>query len=289
MADGSNKSARGILTVIGVVVFFVIVFNVFKGNPGHNSSSSGSGSNTTDQEDNSGVYKLKFSDTFNRAVASQDDLGVSIVIALDCSGSMADKLAASSESTPKYKIAAESLSEVVAFLENFYKTKIRGQGIALKLGLLRFNSEVKVLYKLSEMDDKHFSEIKAITAQPELFSPDGKTAIGETLKVGTEMLAQSGTIFKSLIIITDGENTYGEQPDTVLQAIVDSRNNKSTKDFPVFTNSILVSFVGFDVESDTFSNLKGIGSRVMSAANKTALDDSLKNLFLADITKLEAK
>jgi hypothetical protein len=43
------------------------------------------------------------------------------------------------------------------------------------------------------------------------------------------------------------------------------------------------------MESDAFQSLGSIGSRVMSAANKTTLNESLKNLFLADITKLEAK
>ena len=103
------------------------------------------------------------------------------------------------------------------------------------------------------------------------------------------MLAQSGTIFKSLIVITDGENTEGVDPETVLKAIVENRNNKTTPDFPVETSMILTSFVGFDIDSKVFGNLHEIGARVMSAGNKEELDASLKNIFVADITRLEAK
>jgi Mg-chelatase subunit ChlD len=145
-----------------------------------------------------------------------------------------------------------------------------------------------VLFGLIEMDETYFGDLKRIASRPDVFAPAGKTAIGDTLLAGAEILAQSGTIFKSLIIITDGENTSGENPANVLQAVVDNRNNKSTKDFPVLTSDILVSFVGFDIESDAFASLGKIGSRVTSAASKTALNESLKNLFLADITKLEA-
>ena len=141
------------------------------------------------------------------------------------------------------------------------------------------------------MDADVFPELLNITSSPDNFYPSGNTAIGETLEIGTEMLAQSGTIFKSLIVISDGENTSGVSPITVMDAIVKNKNNKTTTDFPVSTSSILVSFVGFDIDTDNneFSKLHDIGARVMSAGNKIELNETLKNVFLADITKLESK
>ena len=74
-----------------------------------------------------------------------------------------------------------------------------------------------------------------------------------------------------------------------LKPIGGNLNNKSTKDFPVTTSSVLVSFVGFDIASSTFDELHKQGARVMSADNKEELNQSMKNIFLADITKLESK
>jgi len=234
-------------------------------------------------------YRLQFPDTFNRSLASQDELGISILIALDCSGSMADKLSRSADDTPKYKQALASLSDVAAFFADFYRTNIKNQGIRFKLGLLTFAGKIKVLYPLTDMNEAAFAGLKQVTSDSSLFTPGGRTAIGLTLETGSTILAQSGTIFKSLIIISDGENTEGVEPGEVLTAIVNNRNNKSTKDFPVLTSSILVSFIGFDLEEKVFSSLNTIGSRVMSAYDQEALKTNLKNLFLADIKKLEAE
>jgi hypothetical protein len=288
MAQTSGKpKSSGIVALVIVIIFVIVIINVMmEEKPQGGTSSSVSSTDPAEEYTGDG---LVFSDSFNRALASQDELGVSIVIALDCSGSMGDSLSNSTDKTPKYKLASESLTEVLDFLDEFYRTKIKGQGIELKFGLLRFTDKVKVLYDITVMDEVRFREVRGITSRADVFSPGGKTAIGKTLEVGTEMLAQSGTIFKSLIVITDGENTIGVEPEPVLRAIVENRNNKSTRDFPVLTSSVLVSFVGFDMESDAFQSLGSIGSRVMSAANKTTLNESLKNLFLADITKLEAK
>jgi hypothetical protein len=285
---GSGKGSwfSGTLVIAIGIIVLIFALNICEKKP-----SSSSSTNTAGEEESTdpSKYTLAFSDTFNRGLASQDDLGLSIMIAVDCSGSMADKLSSSSDSTPKYKLASESLTEVIGFLEDFYVTKIKGQGVKLRMGLLRFNENVQVLFNLTDMNEGYFNEIKAIASKPDEFRPSGKTAIGETIHQGVELLSQAGTIFKSLIIITDGENTEGVEPEPVLSAVVENRNNKNTKDFPVITSSVLVSFIGFDMEASAFGGLQTIGSRVMSASNKIALNDSLKNLFLADITKLEAK
>jgi len=108
------------------------------------------------------------------------------------------------------------------------------------------------------------------------------------LEEGVKMLSQSGTILRSLIIVTDGENTEGVEPPQVLSAIYANKNDKSTQDFPVSTNSTLISFIGFDVDSGYFDSFKSYGARVTSASNQAQLAASLSTLLEADITKLEA-
>jgi von Willebrand factor type A domain len=282
----SDKNKTRITTAFWIILAAVIFIGVkFCGKI---SSGSNFSKSSTDKYVN-GKYELVFSDKFNKSLASEDDLGLSIFIAIDCSGSMDDLPKSGDEVKRKYQIASESLTEIISFLYNFYKNTSQKENLKLKVGLAKFSSTVDILFDLSELNEANFEKLKSITSDKNNFQPSGNTAIGETLKVCSEQLEQSGTIFKSLIVITDGENTTGVSPDTVLDAIVNNRNNKSTKDFPVLTSNILVSFIGFDVNAETFSTMHQNGARIMSASNKIELNESLKNLFLADITKLESK
>jgi hypothetical protein len=290
----SRNSFKKYLPVI-IIGGVLLLINFILGE--NKSSKSGSTPNTTQAKESSSEasvwqeplrYQLVFGDNFNKSLASQDELGLSIIIAVDCSGSMSEAPKSDPTGKVKYHIASESLTEIITFLTDFYEKQIKQENTILKLGLLTFNSQPRILYNLQAVTAKSLSELKAITSKPENFEPNDKTALGDTLKMGTEILAQSGTIFKSLILITDGLNTTGDEPTDVLSAIIENRNNKNTRDFPVITNSILVSFIGFDIDSDEFSNLADLGARVTSAANRLELNESLKRLFLADITRLEA-
>lgn len=276
-----EKFLKMVIPAIIFLVFFTIVINVFNGK-----ASSGGGKVTYTKE---GKYVLNFSENFKKGLATEDNLGLSILLVADCSGSMYDPPKDRSSVDPKYIVASQSLSEIVSFLEDFYNKSLKDEGILLKLGVLKFDDKVETLFELSEMNRDNFKSLKDLASNPANFTPDGATAIGKALEKGAEILSQSQTIFKSLIVITDGENSSGVDPEKVLSAIVEDRNNKSTEDFPIFTNSILVSFVGFDIESYVFNDLEKIGSRVTSASNKIELIDSLKKIFLADITKLESK
>jgi hypothetical protein len=234
-------------------------------------------------------YILNFSDDFKVGLNTEDNLGISIIVAIDCSGSMDDYPANSARENKKYIIASKSLTDIINFLENFYMTKVKKEGYILKLGLIKFSSDTEVLFNLTEMDKTAFENLKRITSDTNNFLPTYKTAIGKTLEKGAEILAQSGTIFKSLIVITDGQNTIGVSPEDSMTAIVNNLNNKSTVDFPVITDNILVSFIGFDIDSDHFVSLKNLGARVTSADDEIQLKEALKNIFIADITKLEGK
>lgn len=277
-ANTTKKNKMNFTTGLIIFVSFIILINLCDGKK----------KNTKAEAKKSSEYALTFSDDFKKGLASQDDLGLSIVIAIDCSGSMKEYPKANQDQ-PKYIAASQSLNEIVQFLNSFYKKNVKKDNTILKIGLVKFSDTVKVLFPLTNMNDETFQELERITSDNNNFLPDSKTAIGKTLERGTEMLMQSGTIFKSLIVVTDGENTEGEEPETVFKAIVNNNNNKTSKDFPVTTSSVLTSFIGFDIDSSTFSTLHELGARVTSAANKEELNASLKNIFLADITKLEAK
>jgi Mg-chelatase subunit ChlD len=233
-------------------------------------------------------HYLRFSDTFKKGMAMQDDLGISILLAVDCSGSMDEEPRYSTSGDKKYMVASQALTDIMDFLEKFYIESAQKQNLALRIGIVRFSGDVEVLSPIETMNRATFTRMRSITSNVNNFYPQDMTAIGKSLEVGAEMLAQSGTIFKSLIVITDGENTEGIEPHLVLEAIVSNRNNMTSDDFPVLTDSILVSFVGFDIESYVFNALGENGARITTAQDEIQLQNALKNLFIADITKLEA-
>jgi Mg-chelatase subunit ChlD len=230
-------------------------------------------------------YVLDFQKDFNPGANAVDDLGLSVVIAVDVSGSMQDSPAGGGE--PKYVQAAKALSDIVTFLDGLSKNKAM-EGIKLKVGLISFYDKVETLYPLTEMDSAAFQRLKTALGDPSILKPGGKTAIGKTLEAGAEILASSGTVMKSLIVVSDGENTAGTEPEEVLRAINENRNSASTIDYPVYTRGTLVSFVGFDVDSGIYGPLAGEGARVQAAADQAQLKKALEDILVADISKLEA-
>jgi len=229
-------------------------------------------------------YRLEFSPDFKPLLASRDDLGISVVIAVDVSGSMADPPASGGK--PKYLQAASALGRVVDTLERIAASAPEGQ--AIKVGLLKFNKDVSPLLPLTLLDRQGIARLRGILASPVALSPGGSTAIGDALGRAAEWLSQSGTILRSAIVITDGENVEGADPSWVLSAIYGNRNSASTPDYPVATNSILVSFIGFDIDAGRFAPLAAYGARVTSAEDQAELVRVLGRLLEADITRLEA-
>ncbi len=287
MEEKKKGCACAFPVILGVIVITVVLINIFSTSK-KSSSSVRPGVTQTQATKTFEGYYLRFNDEFKPGLTSIDDLGLSIVIAVDCSGSMKE-YPKSSGNKEKYIVASESLSDIVTFLQNVYETSWKKEKIKLKLGIIKFSNRVDTVFELTEMNTDAFHKLRAITNDPQNFYPNGSTAIGRTLEEGTEILVQSGTIFKSLIVISDGENTSGTEPEDVMDAIVNNKNNKTTDDFPISTQTVLVSFIGFDMEASVFDRLHEQGARVMTAGNKEELNKSMTDIFLADINKLEAK
>ena len=91
-----------------------------------------------------------------------------------------------------------------------------------------------------------------------------------------------------MVVISDGENTEAPEPQDVLRAINENRNNMSYVDYPIMTRGILTSFIGFDIDPELFSPLAEEGARVISAADGKELVQVLRQVLVADITMLEA-
>ncbi len=226
-------------------------------------------------------YELSFGDDFKAGMNYVDDLGISIVIAMDVSGSMSNRPQTGGE--VKYLQAANALRTVADYLASL---SVSMPDIRVNVAILSFSSGVKTVLPLTVLDKEGIARMRT-ACDARNFEPKGTTAIGKALERGSEILAQSGTIFNSLIVVTDGENTNPPKPEEVMKAIYANRNNKSTEDNPIRTSTQLVSIVTFDVKSPEFDRLHDMGARIISASDRKELESGLKGLLEADITKLE--
>lgn len=230
------------------------------------------------------TYVLDLGDDLGSLTANRDDLGLSLVLVVDVSGSMDDPPLSGGEK--KYLQATRALGSVMSALRRLVARE--DQAMVIKLGLIRFSSTVETVMPLQEITRSNIDQISSFMNNPKNWVPRGSTAIGDALVEGTRMLARSGTIMRSLVLITDGESNTGTDPEYVLDALYNNRNNLSTPEYTVFTRDYLVRVIGFDIDSEVFRAYESYGVRLASAADEKQLTEVLRGLIEADITKLEA-
>ncbi len=226
-------------------------------------------------------YILNYSEDFDKARNAVDDFGVSFVIAVDVSGSMSSRSETNRDA--KYIQAANSLKSIALFIKEL---KEDNPDILINVGVLSFSSTVQTVMPFTKMNDEGIDRFVDISV-PRNFSPEGSTAIGKAIESASEILAQSGTILNSIIVITDGENNVKPEPELVIDALYKNRNNISTESFRVLTSTQLISLISFDIDGGLFSKYIQQGVKVLSANDQKELEDTLKDLLVADISKLE--
>jgi Mg-chelatase subunit ChlD len=228
-------------------------------------------------------YILQFHNDFRSGMNAVDESGISVAIAMDVSGSMGDAPQAGGE--PKYIQATKALRTVAGYLEDM-ASKLKDMKI--RVCILRFNNQVDLVLPLTTLDADGIAKLNA-AINPRNFSPNGGTAIGRAMEIESEILAESGTVFNSLMVVTDGENNVNPDPEDVMKAIYSNRNNMTTEDFQVMTSTQMSSFIGFDVRSRQFERFKELGARVASANSQAEIEQGLKSFLEADIKNLESK
>lgn len=226
-------------------------------------------------------YILNYSSNFDKVRNAVDDFGVSFVIAVDVSGSMSSSSRANRNS--KYIQAANSLRSIAVFIKEL---KEENPDILINVGVLSFDNTVKTVMPFTEMNAEGIDQFVAVS-NPQNFRPDGSTAIGRAIEASSEILAQSGTILNSMIVITDGENNVNPEPGLVIDALYKNRNNISTESFRILTSTQLISLISFDIDSSLFREYEKQGITVFSANDQEELEATLKDLLIADISKLE--
>lgn len=210
-------------------------------------------------------------------VSAAEEDGVAVAIVYDSSGSMNEPVADSTgKPAPKHVIAERALGAVIQRLQAFaLGSTAAGAPRRMKVGLYCFRDEgVKELVPFGPFDP---AKTGAFTRG--LPKPNGSTPLGKTLETAGQAVLKSGLSRKHVLVITDGVNTAGPDPATVLPRLRDQAARQQT--------GLSVHFVAFDVDAKRFDPLRKLGATVVGAADEIQLNTQLgvileKKILLED-------
>jgi uncharacterized protein YegL len=199
-----------------------------------------------------------------RAATHED--GVALAIIYDTSGSMRDSVPdRAGKSAPKYVVANRALqaiaNQVQAFATNAASATTPHK---IQTALFVFNNgQARAAIPLGPFD------AAALQAWARSFSsPKGGTPLGNALRAAGQCVLNSSLSRKHVLVITDGLNTLGPSPETVMPDLQRQAARSQA--------SLGVHFVAFDVDARQFEPLKKLGATVVGAGDEKQLNSQLE-------------
>jgi Mg-chelatase subunit ChlD len=201
-------------------------------------------------------------DTAPYQAAVDEGLGAAVAILIDTSGSMREK--AAGDDRPKYVVAQEAIEAMLDATDAFVKKR---PDFPIKVGIYSFSSSVRTLRPIQGYDRAAIRQ-----ALGNLPRPGGGTAIGEALREARPDLYRAGVFRKYLLVVTDGDNTSGRDPEAVAREI-----------FSKSQGAVQVYFVAFDTTPQKFAFLKEVGGDVIGAGTGDELHKALDGIYQGKI------
>ena len=214
-------------------------------------SDSSSGRDTRD-EDDAAPYQAEV----------DEGLGAAVAILVDTSGSMRDD--APGDGRPKYVVAREAIEAMLDATDAFIAKR---PDFPVKIGIYSFSSSVRVLRPIQRYDRAALRQALA-----NLPRAGGGTAIGEALAEARPDLYRAGVFRKYLLVVTDGDNTSGRNPERVAREV-----------FRKSQGAVQVYFVAFDTTPQKFAFLKEVGGDVIGAGTGEELHKALDGIYQGKI------
>jgi Mg-chelatase subunit ChlD len=190
--------------------------------------------------------------------AVDEGLGAAVAILVDTSGSMRDR--AAGDDRPKYVVAQEAIEAMLDATDAFVA---RRPDFPIKVGIYSFSSSVRTLRPIQTYNREAIRR-----ALDDLPRPGGGTAIGEALREARPDLYRAGVFRKYLLVVTDGDNTSGRDPERVAREI-----------FAKSQGAVQVYFVAFDTTPQKFAFLKEVGGDVIGAGTGAELHTALDGIY----------
>jgi len=192
----------------------------------------------------------------------EEGLGAAVAILVDTSGSMKED--PPGESRPKHVIAREALETMLNATDAFVAKR---PDFPIKIGIYSFASSPRELLPIQRYNRE---TVRAALAN--LPRPGGGTAIGDALREARPALYRAGVFRKYILVVTDGDNTTGRDPDDVARDIY----RKSE-------GAVQIYFVAFDTSPVKFAFLKQVGGDVLGAGTGGELQAALEGVYQGKI------
>lgn len=246
--------------VLLVVIAAIVGFNVYR----RDRSSS--------DEESPGLSRTerRIDEQLAPAAATPPREGLAAAIVIDVSGSMDDEVTgADGRQEPKIDIARRAATDLV---DQFARYAEEHPGEPVLLGLYEFSersgrADCRPVIPMAAPDRaKAASALASMRAQ-------GGTPIGNAMITAKRELDATGLTRRHLLVVTDGENTGGFEPENVAAAI----NRRPEAERPS------LYFVAFDIEANRFRRVKEAGGLVLGAANASELNATLDSLLRGQI------
>jgi Mg-chelatase subunit ChlD len=204
------------------------------------------------------------------ASAAVQKEGLAAAIVIDVSGSMDDDVRGESgRREPKIDIARRAARDLV---DQFVRYAEEHKDEPVLLGLYEFSErsgdpDCRPVIPMSRPD-----RARALAALASMRASGG-TPIGNAMIAAKRELDATGLSRRHLLVVTDGENTDGFEPEDVTAAI----NRRPEVERPS------MYFVAFDLDARRFERVKEAGSLVLGAADARELNATLDSLLRGQI------
>jgi hypothetical protein len=200
--------------------------------------------------------------------SAADEDGVAVAIVYDTSGSMSDTVKGQAgKFSQKYIIANRALVAIADRIQTFVTNSATGSPRKIHAGLFVFQKDgPQAALPFGTFDAAAFK-----TWARNFSKPVGGTPLGNTLSAASRAVLNSGLSRKHVLVITDGMNTVGPDPATVLPDLQREAMRRQT--------GLSVHFVAFDVDAKVFEGVKKLGATVVGAANESQLNTQLEYIL----------
>jgi len=196
------------------------------------------------------------------ARAANED-GVALAIVYDTSGSMKEPVrTADGKQAAKWIIGNRALEQIIQRVQKFATSSIPPRTIHAGLYVFRGTSSAEAV-KFAP-----WSAAAMLDWVKKYPGPNSGTPLGATIEHASRALLNSKFTAKHILVVTDGINTSGPDPATVVPRINKASESKGS---PIF-----IHFVAFDIDAKVFAPLKKLGVTVVGAADEKQLSQQLE-------------
>jgi hypothetical protein len=195
--------------------------------------------------------------------------GIAAAILVDVSGSMDDRIEdEDGRKERKIEIARRAARDLV---DQFAKYAEAHPGEPVLLGLYEFSERSGADCRpVLPMGPPDRARAEAALAR---MRANGGTPIGNAMVTGKRELDATGLSRRHLLVVTDGENTTGPEPDRVALRIAQRPEGERPS----------LYFVAFDIAAERFAKVRDAGTLVLGAANAKELTSTLDSLLTGNI------